>query len=94
MVHLTVPLDKMVAILADDNFKYISLSEYDRIPICISLKIIPKSPIDNKPSLVQVMAWRRKGDKPLPELMLTQVTDAYMRHSGKMSSWCYYFHIV
>ena len=40
----------------------------------------PRSAIDNKPALGQVMAWRRTGDKPLPELMLTQFTDEYMRH--------------
>ena len=28
------------------------------------------------------MAWRRIGDKPLPELMLTRFIDAYMKHSG------------
>ena len=28
------------------------------------------------------MAWRRIGDKPLSEPMLTQFTDAYMRHYG------------
>ena len=70
----------MVAILADDIFKWIFLYEYDRIPIQISLKFVPKSPADNKPALVPVMAWRRTGDKPLPEAMLTQSTDTYMRH--------------
>ena len=69
LTHL--PLDKMAAILADDN---------DRIPFQISLKIVPRSPIDNKPALVQGMAWRRTGDKPLPEPMPTQFTDAYMQH--------------
>ena len=79
--HLThLPLDKMAAILADDNFRCIFLNENDRIPIRISLKFVPRSPIDNKPALVQVMAWRRIGDKPLPEPMLTQFTDVYMRH--------------
>ena len=73
------PLDKMAAVLADDIFKCIFLNENDRISIQTSLKFIPRSPIDNKPALVQVMAWRRIGDKPLPELMLTQFTDAYMR---------------
>ena len=38
------------------------------------------SPIDNKAALVQVMAWHRTGDKSLLELMMTQFTDAYMRH--------------
>ena len=37
-------------------------------------------PIDNKSAFVQVMAWRRKGDKPLPEVMFAEFTDAYMRH--------------
>ena len=69
----------MAAILADDNFKCIFLNENYRIPIRISLKYVPMSPIDNKPALVQVMACRRTGDKPLPELMLTQFTDAFLR---------------
>ena len=47
-VYLTrLPLDKMVAILADDIFKCIFLNEYDIIPIQISLKFVPRRPIDN-----------------------------------------------
>ena len=76
-------LDKMAAILADDNLKCIFLNENDRIPIRISLKCIPMSPIDNKSALVQVMAWRRTGAKPLSGPMLTQFADAYMRHKGR-----------
>ena len=74
----------MVAILADDNFKCIFLTENDRIPIRISLKFVPRSPIDNKPALGQVVAWCRRGDKPLPEPMLIQFTGAYMRHQGEI----------
>ena len=70
----------MAAILADDIFNCIFLNEKDRIPIQTSLKYVPRIPIDNKPSLVQVMAWRRTGDKPLPGAMMTQFIDAYMRH--------------
>ena len=33
----------------------------------ISLKFVPKGPINNIPALVQIMAWRRPGDKPLSE---------------------------
>ena len=36
---------------------------------------LPRSTIDNNPVLGQVMAWHRTGDKPLTELMLTQLTD-------------------
>ena len=70
----------MVTILADDNFIGIFFFEDYRIPIRISLKFVPRSTIDNKSALVQVMAWRRRGDKPLPEPMLTQFTDANMWH--------------
>ena len=73
-------MDKMAAILADDIFKYIFWNENESIPIQISLKFVLRNPIDNEPALVQVMAWCRTGDKPLPEAMLTQCTDAYMRH--------------
>ena len=78
-MKIDVPSDKMAAILTD-NIKCIFLNENGRIPIRISLKWFPRSQINNKPVLVQVMAWRRTCDKPLPELMLTQFIDAYMRH--------------
>ena len=34
------------------------------IPIQISLKFVPKGPINNIPALVRIMALRRPGDKP------------------------------
>ena len=33
------------------------------------LKLVPNGPIDNVPALVQIMAWRRPGDKSLSEPM-------------------------
>ena len=51
----------------------------------ISLKFVPKGPINNIPALVQIMAWRQTGDKPLSEPMMTQFNDTYMRHSASMS---------
>ena len=70
----------MAAILADDIFEWIFLNEIVRIPIQISEKFVPKSPICNKSAFVQVMAWRRTGATPLHDSMMTQFTDAYMRH--------------
>ena len=70
----------MAAILADGICKWIFLNENSIILIQISLKFVPKSPIDNKPALVQVMAWCRTGGKPLPEPMMTQFTNADMRY--------------
>ena len=48
--------------------------------IRISVKFVPKGPINNIAALVQIMAWRWSGDKPLSVPMLTQFTDIYMRH--------------
>ena len=68
----------------DDDFWciLILLNEIVCILFKIWLKFVPKGPIDNKWALVQIMAWSRIGDKPLPEPMLIQFTDAYtcMRH--------------
>ena len=41
------------------------------ILIKISLKFVLKGEIDSNTALVQIMAWRRVGDKPLSEPMLT-----------------------
>ena len=55
---------------ADDIFKCILLNENVWIPNKISLKFVPKGRINNIPSLAQIMAWRRPGDKPLSEPMM------------------------
>ena len=53
-----------------DDIKCIFWNENAWIPIKISLKFVPKDPINNIPSLVQIMAWRRPGDKPLSVPMM------------------------
>ena len=73
----------MVVILAGDIFNGILFNENGIIPIQISLKYVPRSPIDNKSALVQVMAWRPTGDKSLPGPVITQFNEAYMRHNGR-----------
>ena len=60
----------MDAISADDIFKCIFLNENVWILIEISLKFVPKDPINNIPSLVQVMVCRLDGAKPLSEPMM------------------------
>ena len=59
--------------LADDAFKRIFLNENVRISVKIPLKFVPTCPINNIPALVQIMAWRRWGDKPLSELMMVRL---------------------
>ena len=58
---------------ADDIFKCIFVNENAWILIKMSLKFVPKGPINNIPALVQIMAWRRPGDKPLSEAMLVSL---------------------
>ena len=70
---------------ADDIFKCIFLNENASIAIEISLKFVPKGPINNIPvigsdnclasSRRQAIIWTNDG----------QFTDAYMRHSASMS---------
>ena len=58
---------------ADDIFKCIFLNENVWIPIKISLKFVPKGPINYIPALVHIMAWRRPGDKSLSETMMVRL---------------------
>ena len=51
----------------DDIFKCIFLKW---ISLKIWLKFVPKIPVNNIPAMVQIMAWRRSGDKPLSEPMM------------------------
>ena len=57
----------------DDTFKYIFLNENVKILVKTSLKFVPEGPIDNITALVQIMAWRRPGDKPLSEPMMVRL---------------------
>ena len=58
--------------LADDLYKWICLHENVRISIKISLKLVPEGPIISIPALVQILVWRRTGDKPLSEPMMVR----------------------
>ena len=58
---------------ADDIFKCIFFNENVWILIKISLKFVPKGPINNIPALVQIMAGRCSGYKPLSEPMMVSL---------------------
>ena len=57
----------------DDILKLIFLNENVWISIEISLKFVSKGQINNIPALVQIMAWRRPGDKPSFEPMMVNL---------------------
>ena len=78
---------------ADDILKYIFLKENVWISIKISLKFVPKGPINNIPALVQIMAWRRPGDKPLSEPILVSLGLVYwhiyaLLGLNELTHWC------
>ena len=75
-------------LFADAIFICIFVNEKLCIMVKISLKFVPKSPIDNKPAFVQVMAWCWTGNKPLPGPMMTQFTDIYVALGGDELMCC------
>ena len=89
LTHL--PLDKMADILADDKFGCIFLNENDTIPIRISLKFVPRSPVDNEPAFCSGNGLARNRRQAITLNNADPVHwHAYMRHQGEMSyttSW-------
>ena len=63
--------------LSDDILKLIFFNESICFVILISLKIIPTCEINNKPILLQIMAWRWFNNEPLSDTMMTYFTYAY-----------------
>ena len=62
--------DKFTAILQTAFTNSFFLNENVRISSKIWLKFVPKMRINNIPALIQIMAWRRPGDKSLSEPMM------------------------
>ena len=56
------------------------MNENIRILITISLKFVPKGPINNIPALIQIMALHRPGGKGIIWTNDDYFTDAYKRH--------------
>ena len=60
----------------DDIFKGIFLNGKVWVLIQISLKFVSRGPINNIPTLVQIMAWCRPNNKPLSEPLMVN----FLRH--------------
>ena len=58
----------------DGIFASIFINENCCILIKFSLKYVRKDLMDNNPALVQIMAWRRSGDKPWSEPMMVNLS--------------------
>ena len=57
------------------HFQMHFFNENVYILITISLKFVPKGPINNISALVQIMIWCRAGDKPLSGPTMISYTD-------------------
>ena len=77
------PLDEMAAFSQTIFSNAFFVNEKFRILIKLSLKFVPKGPIESNPALVHIMICRLFGAKPLSEPMLIRFTDAYMQHQGR-----------
>ena len=62
-----------IAPIFETFFKCIFLNKTVWYSIKISLKSVPKCPINHIPPLIKIMAWRRSGDKPLSEPMMARL---------------------
>ena len=69
----TLRLRQNGRLFPDNIFKCIFLNENLWISTKIPLKFVPKGPVNNILALVQIMAWRRPGDKPFSEPMLVSL---------------------
>ena len=79
----------------DDNFKSIFFNENEWILVMISLKFVPNGSMNNISSLVQIMAWRRPGDKPLSKPMMVRLLmHTCVTRLQWVKAWCVYVHVM
>ena len=81
----------------DDIFKCILVNENVWISMKISVKFVPKSPINNIPASVQIIAWRRSGPNELSVLVAFVTGDTSTWSSvtlGSLSPFCWKSFIV
>ena len=65
--------DKMAAISQTTHSNALSWIKIYEFWLKISRQFVPQGPINNIPALVPIVAWRRQGDKPLSEPMMTSL---------------------
>ena len=74
---------------ADAIFKCIYENKNEWISPRILLKFVPKLRINNITALVQIMAWRRPGDKPLSEPMMLSLPTHICVTQPQWVKYCY-----
>ena len=74
--------DKIAAIFQTTFSNEFSWMKVYKFWLKISLRFVPKGPINNIPALFQIMALHRPGDKPLSEPMMVSL----LTHIGSVSN--------
>ena len=83
--NISMPRTIFINKMADDfqtKFSNALCSMKNIMLIQISFKFVPKGPNGNDLALVQVMAWCRTDNKPLPEPGMSPFTEECMHHWG------------
>ena len=65
--------DKMAAIFQTTFSNAFSWMKMFKLRLRFHWSLFQKGPMNNIPALVQIMAWRRPGDKPLSEAMMVSI---------------------
>ena len=65
--------DKMAAIFQTTFSNAFSWMKMFKLRLRFYWSLFQKGPLNNIPALVQIMAWRRPGDKPLSEAMMASI---------------------
>ena len=75
---------------ADDIIKCVFLNENIWISMNISLRFVSLGQIKNIPALGRIMAWHRRGNKPLSEpMMVNLLTHICVTRSQWVTPYCY-----
>ena len=82
-------IDAISQTIFSNAFSWMKMLEYR-----LKLKFVPKGLINNIPALVQIMAWRRPGDKPLSEpMMVSLLTHICVTRPHWVKDWFRYIQI-
>ena len=79
--HSTRHLNTYIYETHSDEFSLVNIIVF----IQIILSVVHEGPVDNKAALLLIFVWCLSLDKSQPEPMMSEFTDAYVRHSAWMS---------
>ena len=77
-------IDELTQEHNSQNFtKGISKCIFFKVNVCVLISLV-----DSNSALLQLMAWQRTGDTPLPESVTTKFYDAKWRHNWLSTDYC------